>query len=81
MTGSRPQWLNGMMLLFSFFCCRLVWGTYQSIRVYQDVWAGLHYTPSLSAQSTTAAIHERDFEPLGESDETMRYAGEMHVPV
>jgi len=29
-------------LLASFFCCRLVWGTYQSIRVYQDVWAALH---------------------------------------
>ena len=79
MTGSRPQWLNGMMLLFSFFCCRLVWGTYQSIRVYQDVWAGLHYMPSLSSQST-APVHEREFEPLGESDETMRYAGKMHVP-
>ena len=81
MTGSRPQWFNGMMLLFSFFCCRLVWGTYQSIRVYQDVWAGLHYSPSLRSQST-AAIHEREvFEPLGESDETMRYAGKMHVPI
>ena len=30
------------MLLATFFGCRLVWGTYQSIRVYQDVWAALH---------------------------------------
>lgn len=43
MTGSRLQWYNGILLLFSFFSCRLVWGTYQSVRVYQDVWAGLHY--------------------------------------
>ena len=36
--------------------------------------------PSLSSQST-AAIHEREFEPLGENDETMRYAGKMYVPM
>ena len=41
-TGSRLQWYNGMILLSSFFACRLLWGTYQSIRVYQDVWAALH---------------------------------------
>ena len=38
MTGSKLQWYNGMILLFTFFCCRLVWGTYQSVRVYYDVW-------------------------------------------
>lgn len=43
MTGSRAQWYNGIILLASFFSCRLLWGTYQSVRVYQDVWAGLHY--------------------------------------
>lgn len=37
------QWYNGILLLASFFSCRLLWGTYQSIRVYQDVWAGLHF--------------------------------------
>lgn len=43
MTGSRAQWYNGILLLLSFFSCRLLWGTYQSVRVYQDVWAGLHH--------------------------------------
>ncbi|KAL8893737.1 MAG: hypothetical protein Q9207_008570, partial [Kuettlingeria erythrocarpa] len=42
MTGSRAQWYNGILLLASFFCCRLLWGTYQSLRVYQDCWAALH---------------------------------------
>jgi TLC domain len=42
LTGSKYQWYNGIVLLASFFGCRLVWGTYQSIRVYQDVWAALH---------------------------------------
>lgn len=31
-----------MVLLASFFSCRLVWGTYQSLQVYQDVWAAMH---------------------------------------
>lgn len=38
MTGSRAQWYNGMLLLASFLGCRLLWGTYQSARVYRDVW-------------------------------------------
>ena len=42
LTGSKIQWYNGMILLASFFLCRLVWGTYQSVHVYQDVWAAMH---------------------------------------
>ncbi|KAI9846702.1 MAG: hypothetical protein M1837_003757 [Sclerophora amabilis] len=41
MTGSKAQWYNGIALLASFLSCRLLWGTYQSVRVYQDVWAAL----------------------------------------
>lgn len=43
MTGTRWQLYNGLLLLGSFFGARLLWGTYQSLRVYQDVWAGLHF--------------------------------------
>lgn len=42
MTGSKLQWYNGIILLSTFFGCRLVWGTYQSLRVYQDTWAAMH---------------------------------------
>ncbi|KAL9131289.1 MAG: hypothetical protein Q9217_000724 [Psora testacea] len=77
MTGSKPQWYNGILLLTSFCCCRLLWGTYQSIRVYQDVWAGLHYDPTTRA--TKAAV-DGIFEPLGEADEVMRYAGKHALP-
>ena len=77
MTGSRPQWYNGIILLGSFFSCRLLWGTYQSIRVYQDVWAGLHFdTSSRIAKAAADGI----FEPLGEADEVMRYAGNYNLP-
>ncbi|KAJ5774518.1 hypothetical protein N7457_009414 [Penicillium paradoxum] len=48
MTGSRTQWYNGMALLSSFFACRLVWGTWQSIVVYGDMWNALQLTWSAS---------------------------------
>lgn len=73
MTGSRPQWYNGMFLLSSFFCCRLLWGTYQSIRVSQDVWAALHYDPLVRSS-------EAVFEPDARSAEVMRFAGDYPMP-
>lgn len=46
MTGSRPQLYNGILLLFSFFSCRLVYGTYQSYRVFCDIWSAVDLHPS-----------------------------------
>lgn len=51
MTGSKAQWYNGMLLLSTFFCCRLVWGTYQSVCVFADMWRALSHTWSFSASS------------------------------
>lgn len=41
MTGSRLQLINGIALIASFGVCRLVWGTYQSVNMYRDVWRTL----------------------------------------
>lgn len=46
MTGSRAQLYNGFMLLFTFFSCRLVYGTYQSVMVFKDIWAAIDRNPS-----------------------------------
>lgn len=46
MTGSRAQLYNGSLLLFSFASCRLVYGTYQSVRVFGDIWAAVNSHPS-----------------------------------
>ncbi|RDL38446.1 Uncharacterized protein BP5553_02786 [Venustampulla echinocandica] len=89
MTGSRAQLYNGIMLLFTFFSCRLVWGTYQTVRVYQDIWAAIHHQPAGTGihmdalnNSTTAA---RDA-AAGKSaapihGDIMRFAGEEYVPL
>lgn len=51
MTGSKAQWYNGMALLFVFFSCRLVWGTWQSVLVYKDMWTALQQTWTASGSS------------------------------
>ncbi|CZT09421.1 hypothetical protein WAI453_003253 [Rhynchosporium graminicola] len=84
MTGSRAQLYNGIMLLVAFFCCRLVWGTYQSVRVYQDVWNALHHQPvttsiDINALNDTAAAHGKSAAPI--HDDIMRFAGEEFVPL
>ncbi|KAF2849922.1 DUF887-domain-containing protein [Plenodomus tracheiphilus IPT5] len=38
MTGTTVQLVNGIALLFTFFSCRIVWGSYQSVRVFGDVY-------------------------------------------
>ncbi|KAB8275306.1 TLC domain-containing protein [Aspergillus minisclerotigenes] len=54
LTGSKLQWYNGMLLLSVFFSCRLVWGTWQSILVYKDMWSALTQTWALSPLSPSA---------------------------
>lgn len=65
MTGSRTQWYNGMLLLFVFFSCRLVWGTWQSAAVYRDMWYALQQTWSASASplQTPVDISGQVFHP------------------
>jgi hypothetical protein len=41
MTGSKLQLYNGIALLVMFFCCRIVWGSYQSIMIYSDIYKAL----------------------------------------
>ncbi|KAF2740021.1 DUF887-domain-containing protein [Polyplosphaeria fusca] len=44
MTGSKLQLYNGIALLASFFLCRVVWGTYQSVLIYSDIYTAFTAT-------------------------------------
>jgi TLC domain len=57
MTGSRAQWYNGMALLFTFFSCRLIWGTWQSITVDIDLWEAVKHAWSLQSPSHLDAVN------------------------
>lgn len=60
MTGTRAQLYNGLMLLFTFFSCRLVYGTYMSLQVFSDIWAGINATPKMKLISPTMAFATSD---------------------
>lgn len=42
MTGSRVQLYNGVVLLMTFLGGRVLWGNYQSICIYSDLWKALN---------------------------------------
>jgi len=49
MTGTSVQLYNGILLIFTFFSCRLVYGTYQSYKVFHDVYGAIGFdTASLN---------------------------------
>jgi hypothetical protein len=39
LAGSTLQIYNGIALMASFFCCRVIWGSYCTWRFYGDIWA------------------------------------------
>lgn len=46
MTGTKVQLYNGLLLLFSFFSSRLIFGNYSAIKVFSDIYYTLGKTPS-----------------------------------
>jgi hypothetical protein len=68
MTGSRAQLYNGIALLFTFFSCRLIWGTYQSAVVYRDMWRAINNSPDAgyvaAAHSGNATLADPNANPM-----------------
>lgn len=57
LTGSTAQLINGIMLLTTFGGSRLVWGTYQSINMYKDMWAAYSRPGELPVPSWLAIAY------------------------
>lgn len=66
MTGSKAQLYNGILLLFSFFTARLVFGTYYSYSVMGDLWRSIGASPELEKLTTNAMafVHEDTTVPI-----------------
>lgn len=58
MTGSTAQLINGILLLASFGGSRLVWGSYQSWMIYNDIWQAWHATKPWGAECLKYATHQ-----------------------
>jgi hypothetical protein len=78
-TGSRVQLFNGIALLTTFFGCRVLWGNYQSIRMYSDVWTALH-TPGFSQIEKNYSIFAYQKFPDSGSD-YKDGSGQMGLPM
>ena len=39
LSGTKLQLVNGLLLIVCFFSCRILWGWYQSVNLYLDVWS------------------------------------------
>ncbi|KAF4122385.1 TLC domain [Geosmithia morbida] len=62
MTGSSAQLYNGIMLLSTFFTCRIVFGTYNSYRVMGDMLRAVFSTPGLhKSESPFMAFADYEF--------------------
>ncbi|KAF4548104.1 TLC domain-containing protein 3 [Elsinoe fawcettii] len=61
LTGSFYQWVNGLILIATFFSCRLVWGNYNSVIVFHDMW-----TAYKSGKITTAGQLWPEGKPPGQ---------------
>ena len=81
MTGSTVQLVNGIALLCTFFSCRLVWGTYQSFRVFADVYhiytAGIvpQSDPELGKLSNDTLVGNAAFK-----NDLLRYSEGQSIP-
>ena len=64
LTGSMYQAVNGVLLVSTFFCCRIIWGIYNSICVFRDMYwliLGGHgnlETMGLNGQQQTLTLDE-----------------------
>lgn len=79
MTGSKVQLYNGIALIATFFSCRLVWGTYNSIKVFGDVWNALQNKPSYIPLTSEVA---QDLMVPIRYESTMQFVTESsHIPM
>ncbi len=84
LTGSNYQLVNGIALIATFFGCRLVYGTYQSVRVFTDVFRAVNHQWQPSAHAYhdpvtgTPKILDVGHEPRSE---LMRFAADESLPV
>ncbi|KAI5196822.1 hypothetical protein AUEXF2481DRAFT_5408 [Aureobasidium subglaciale EXF-2481] len=89
MTGSIYQLINGVVLISTFFFCRLVWGSINSVLVFRDIWiamqnggvVGLDENLGLKYglhQSMPAVTPQN--QPSFGSEDIMRFAGSRSLP-
>jgi len=86
LTGSSLQAINGVLLTSTFFGCRLIWGTYNSVRVFADIFQVIRNgNTDILGLDFGAPLHftARDLLFIANESELQRtaFAGSRHLPL
>lgn len=75
LTGSIYQLINGIILITTFFSCRLVWGTINSVYVFNDIWHAMQDPHSLPGRMSIPKDNSLF------TEDVMRFAGDRELPL
>ncbi|KAH9862615.1 hypothetical protein IAQ61_010033 [Plenodomus lingam] len=82
MTGTTLQLVNGIILLFTFFSCRIIWGSYQSVRVFGDVYRAYSAGAVSLADLQLAKLNDSTFVGnSGFNNDVLQFADGQTVPL
>lgn len=78
LTGSTYQWVNGIVLILTFFSCRLVWGNINSVFVFYDMYSAYRS----GAVTTSGQIWPDNKAPgnLADEDDVFRFTVGRQLP-
>ncbi|PNS14192.1 hypothetical protein CAC42_6705 [Sphaceloma murrayae] len=78
LTGSTYQWVNGIVLIGTFFSCRLVWGNINSIFVFGDMWTA--YRSGMITTTPTIWPEGKPPGNLANENDLFRYTAGRDLP-
>lgn len=88
LTGSMYQWVNGIILIVTFFLCRLVWGGINSYFVFADMFSAFNAGRVFGNSDLGLKLGLGDSAPTASGDEMnatnaqiMRFAGDKTLPL
>lgn len=82
MTGTTIQLVNGIVLLFTFFSCRIIWGSYQSVKVFSDIYHAYNAGPvTLSDPQFGKLNNSTIVGNAGFKNNILRYAEGSTIPI
>lgn len=85
LTGSVYQWVNGIVLIATFFGCRLAWGTYNSTFVFSDMYTAYRkgaVTAGSPVEEHLAKVLSRSsMGRIGDDWDVFRYTSGRRLPL
>lgn len=88
LTGSIYQLINGVVLISTFFFCRLVWGSINSLYVFADIWKAIQHNnvPTDDTLGLKTGLGQTQHAVTSETantaqDNIMAYAGPHSLPM